>query len=179
MQMRFIKRVRFVPLTIVSLLLVGVTYFFFAGDSFRLENQTFKGTTAMKSLVVLNLSVEDGKVTGHGYHVYSSGYENYVAITGFFDESSRRFSLTERHVANGKLYGEISGRFSEDAQHLSAKWINPKGNDPTSLHLQASDLRPEVIVEQEGPKTVEKKAIAIGKKAKQAVGGFFKGLFSD
>lgn len=179
MQLRFIKRIRVVPLSIAVVSILGIVFYFFAGNSLTLHKQTFKGTTAMKSLVVLNLDVEDELISGYGYHVYSSGFENYITISGYMQDGSNQFTLFEKHAASGKPYGTIRGSFSEDLQYVSAEWVNKNGLDPTALRLIAVEELPETIVEREGPKTFEKKAAQTGRKAKQAVIGFFKGVFSD
>ena len=177
--MSALTNIRLIPALILLSFIAVLVFWLKADDHYSFQNRTYKGITEMGTLVTFSLTVEDGLVTGYGAHVFSSGHQNPIQISGYIDDATGEIRISENYTATGSLFGRISGRIDEDFGRFVGSWTNSQGGDQTALNLVFSEYSPEYIINTEAPKRTEQRAVNTGRNVREAVRGFFRGLTSD
>ncbi len=132
--------------------------FFFSCGGYDLESTVYMGTTKHGTTIGLMIKVDDGELTGYGFHVFSSGVSNLVELAGAVDDD-RNFIFEENIVTDESFFGEISGEISKNKKNVSGVWTNDKGSDATEIKLRKTRLTLEQILETIPPPPNRKKSL--------------------
>ena len=175
---RFKHKIKFLPIIILASIIILIGLMLSHSCPYKFKDRTFKGGTAMGSLIALKFAIEDDQIVGYGCHMYSSGKENHIDFTGQIDCKSGNFTIKEYSIIDRTYFGTLKGKINEAKTSVVGGWTNSQGGDYTAINLIFTEKNPEKVLNTESTHYIRRRASTSGKKFKERVGGFFEGIFS-
>ncbi len=173
----FKYKVKLIPvafLLFALLLLAG--FLVFPSCPYEVSDQTYKCTTKDDKLIAINITIENGKVTGYGYHLSGTNEEKYFNIVGEIDCETGRFEIYENLVIEETFFGQMRGRMSKTKMNLISVWIDQYSLDETPINLVATTKTPEEVLDTESPSRTRENMREWVKEKKEKAFGFIEGF---